>query len=99
MSQDITSIIKSIEELKKAVSLISEKIQMIESNVNRMSETSLATKEGSIDISLSGTKKNTIKTVVRRVDDEDGEKPSDENFQQKKYDIKVVGLGVEKIKE
>lgn len=98
MSQELRSTLKSIGKIKTSISLLSEEIKKLESDVKLMLENYPTKGEESNQSSLK-TKSKPQNKVVRRIDDAEGDVPSDEKNQPPKYDIKVVGLGVEIIKE
>jgi len=102
MTEEKESIFKSITELKNSVSLISEELNKIEKKIKILFEKSNLDPIpiNDLDVKNSNLKENKIKKIiVHRVDDPEEKTSSDKHFQPTKYDIKVVGLGVEKIKE
>lgn len=85
MTSELISILNSINETKNMISDLSKKIENIDLDVKSLKE------------SLKNMQNK--KTVVKRIDQTiDNENLPTEDFYNK-YDIKVVGLGVQKISE
>jgi hypothetical protein len=104
MNEELDSTLKSLKELKNSISLISKELDKLEIKFKNLfkdfKEEPLLNKEQSLHSLVSKEKKDKPKKiVVHRLDDTESETLSDKSFQPTKYDIKVVGLGVEKIKE
>lgn len=99
MNQEIESLFKSLKEVKSAISLISKELDRVEVNLKNITKDSkecLTIEAGS---DLKEKKDKAKNTVVHRVDNVDENPSFNKVVEPPKYDIKVVGLGVQKIKE
>jgi len=96
--EELNVALKSIKELKSAVLLISKELDRIESNITLVIK-NINLSETLETLSQNDSKKEKPKnTVVNRIEDTE-ENLSRDSFRKPEYDIRVVGLGIEKFKE
>ncbi len=79
-----------IEDHFKSIRLLLSEIKDSLSSVDQNKEKESPTLQSNVH------SKQSSHTKIKRISSEEGEAPQDK-FEQPKYDIKVVGLGVEKI--
>lgn len=99
MNQEIEFLFKSLKEVKSAISLISKELNRMEVTLKKITKNSKADLELETGSNSKEKKDKPKNTIVHRVDNTEEPPTLDRSFQPTKYDIKVVGLGVEKIKE
>jgi hypothetical protein len=90
--QSIEEKLNTIEEQFKSIKLLLSEVKEIMSASNQEEENKVVKPQ------TDTTPQRSSNTKIKRISDEREDLPKD-TFEQKKYEIKVVGLGVEKIKE
>ena len=90
--QSIEEKLNTIEEQFKSIKLLLSEVKEIMSASNQEEENKVVKPQTDTPPQRSSN------TKIKRISDEREDLPKD-TFEQKKYEIKVVGLGVEKIKE
>jgi uncharacterized protein (DUF342 family) len=90
--QSIEEKLNTIEEQFKSIKLLLSEVKEIMSASNQEGENKVVKPQ------TDTTPQRSSNTKIKRISDEREDLPKD-TFEQKKYEIKVVGLGVEKIKE
>ena len=90
--QSIEEKLNTIEEQFKSIKLLLSEVKEIMSASNQEEENKVVKPQ------TDTTPQRSSNTKIKRISDEREDLPKD-TFEQKKYEIKVVGLGVEKIKQ
>jgi hypothetical protein len=90
--QSIEEKLNTIEEQFKSIKLLLSEVKEIMSASNQEGENKVVKPQ------TDTTPQRSSNSKIKRISDEREDLPKD-TFEQKKYEIKVVGLGVEKIKE
>jgi hypothetical protein len=90
--QSIEEKLNTIEEQFKSIKLLLSEVKEIMSASNHEEENKVVKPQ------TDTTPQRSSNSKIKRISDEREDLPKD-TFEQKKYEIKVVGLGVEKIKE
>lgn len=88
------SLLSEVKVIKNKLESLLALVSSLEDGLSKMDLDQSSLKTTSEEVSLE--KKFSSNKVIRRLDDEKIQDDKQDNFEQKKYDIKVIGLGVEK---
>lgn len=88
------SLLSEVKVIKNKLESLLALVSSLEDGLSKMELDQSSSKTTSEELSLE--KKYSSNKVIRRLDDEKNQDNKQDSFEQKKYDIKVIGLGVEK---